>query len=423
MKSFDVMVLGGGPAGFPAAIQAARAGARVLLVEKSGQLGGTTSLNRVAFPGIFHAWGRQIIAGIGWDLVRRTVELEGRKLPDFSDIHASHWKHQIPLCPTLFSALIDQDVIQSGCELCLHTMLATIRPKPGGGWVVTLCGKEGLYEVETAWCIDATGDANAASLAGCPFQADSPELQPGTLVFRLDGYNPESMDIPRLDEAARMALKEGKLHKGDFGWSGDSLRSLLSSRGNNSIHIFPINAVDSPGKTSAEILGRAALLRIYRFLKTLPGFETLHFTWSAPECGIRETRRIAGRSMVTYKEYVSGWHWPDAVCYSFYPIDLHTDEGLKYEKLKEGIVPTIPLSAMLPQGVPGFLCAGRCASGDRLANSAYRVQASCMAMGQAAGAAAALAVQSGLAEADLVNLSDLRKVLEAQGAIFPTNGT
>lgn len=419
MKIYDVIIFGGGPAGFPAAIQSARSGARVLLVEKSGQLGGTTTLNRVAYPGLFHAWGRQIIAGIGWDLVRRTVELEGGTLPDFSDIHARHWQHQITLCPALFSALIDEEITASGCDLALHTLPAAISPRPGGGWRVKLCGKEGLFEVETSWCIDATGDANAAGLAGCGFQPESNDKQPATLVFCLDGYTPEQIDIPLLDQAARKAVEGGLLEKGDFGWSGESLRHLVFSRGKNSIHIPHVDAVDSPGKTTAEIRGRAALLRIYRFLKSQPGFASLRISWCAPECGIRETRRIAGRSTITHEDYLCGKQWPDAVCHSFYPIDLHTDTGLKYEILKEGTVPTIPLSALLPKGIPSFLCAGRCASGDRMANSAYRVQASCMAMGQAAGAAAALAARAGLQEADLLDLADLRKELERHGAIVP----
>jgi len=94
---------------------------------------------------------------------------------------------------------------------------------------------------------------------------------------------------------------------------------------------------------------------------------------------------------VRYEDYLSGRRWDDAVCFSFYPIDVHTDHGLRKEVLADGVVPSLPLSAMLPKGVGFFLAAGRCASGDQLAHSAFRVQASCMAMGQAAGAVAALA--------------------------------
>lgn len=421
MNHFDVIVFGGGPTGFPAAIQAARMGAKTLLIEKSGQLGGTTTLNRVAFPGIFHAWNRQVIAGIGWDVVRRTVELEGHELPDFADVHARHWRHQIRLCPVLMAALIDEDIRQSGCELLLHTLPAAIE-RDADQWRIQLCGKEGLFEVGAKWIIDGTGDANAAQMAGCPLKPKGDELQPGTMVFSFDGYDADDIDIEQLDADALQALAEGRLEHGDFGWSGESLRQLVNSRGKNAIHINDIDASDSVGKTEAEMKGRAAILRMYRFLKERPGFENLGISWCAPECGIRETNVIEGETTVTYDDYISGKHWPDAVSYSYYPIDLHTHHGLQYEKLAEGVVPTIPLSALVPRGVTQLLAAGRCASGDRLAHSAFRVQASCMGMGQAAGAVAALSADSGESDAQQVDFAQLRQALEAQGAIFPVEG-
>jgi len=421
MNIYDVIVIGGGPTGFPAAIQAARMGAKTLLVEKSAQLGGATTLNRVAFPGIFHAWGRQVIAGIGWDVVRRTVELEGNELPDFSDIHARHWRHQIRLCPVLMAALIDEDIRQAGCELRLHTVPAAIK-RDGDHWRVQLCGKEGLYEVGAKWVIDATGDANAARLADCPLKPKTDELQPGTLVFAFDGYDPKDIDIEQLNANARAAREAGRLLPGDFGWTGDSLEQLVRSRGNNAVHITDIDATDSAGKTEAELKGRAAILRLYQFLKEQPGFENLFVAKCAPECGIRETRIIEGETTVTYDDYISGKHWPDAISYSYYPIDLHTHHGLTYEKLAEGVVPTMPLSAMIPRGTTQFLAGGRIASGDRLAHSAYRVQGSSMAMGQAIGAVAALCADSGQANAQQVDFAQLRTALEKQGAIFPVEG-
>jgi hypothetical protein len=419
-STYDVIVLGGGPAGYPAAVQAARMGAKVLLVERSGMLGGTTSLNQVAFPGIFHAWGRQVIAGIGWEVTRRTVELEGRELPDFSDVEARHWRHQIRLNGYLYAALADEVVRGSGADPLLHTQAAALAAKgDGGGWDVQLCGKDGLFTVSAKWLIDATGDANLAHLAGAEFLPLEAEIQPGTLVFYLGGYDQDAIDVEAVDAAAAVALAEGRLRKGDFGWSGSSLAGLIRDRGGNKVHITGINAADSQGKTAAEVAGREALLRVFRFLKTQPGFEKLTVADCAPECGIRETRRIKGRETITYDDYVGGRAWEDAVCYSFYPIDLHTDHGLVYERLKPGIVPTIPLGALTPVGVPRLLVAGRCASGDRLANSAYRVQASCMGMGQAAGAVAALAAEKGLDEAEAVPPELWRRALEEQGAIVP----
>jgi hypothetical protein len=180
-----------------------------------------------------------------------------------------------------------------------------------------------------------------------------------------------------------------------------------------------IDAFDSAGKTHAEIAGRAALLRIFRFLKTQPGFDQLTVDWCAPECGIRDTRTIVGESTITYEDYIGGRLWDDAVCNSFYPIDLHTDTGLKYETLKPGSVPTIPLSAMTPAGTERMLVAGRCVSGDAAAHSAYRVQATCMAMGQAAAVVAAIGSKNNIAKSSAVPLQQVRDTLRQHGAIVP----
>ncbi|MFA7005996.1 MAG: FAD-dependent oxidoreductase, partial [Verrucomicrobiia bacterium] len=133
---------------------------------------------------------------------------------------------------------------------------------------------------------------------------------------------------------------------------------------------------------------------------------------------VRETFRIVGETTVTVDDYVRGRHFEDAVAYSFYPIDLHVEHGVKPEHLKEGVVPTIPLGALIPKDSKNMMVAGRCLSSDRLANSALRVQASCMAMGQAAGATAALAVCAATTPLN-VPLADIRRSLAKHGAIVP----
>jgi hypothetical protein len=416
---YDLLVCGGGPAGFPAAIQAARQGARVLLVEKSGILGGTTTLNRVAFPGLFDAWGKQIIAGIGWDLVREAALESGHGLPDFSEIAERHWHHQIRLCPTLLAAAIDREVLDSGCDLLLHTVPASVSGGDDEPWQVQLCGKEGLHPVTAQWLIDCSGDANLAALAGCELRTSSEGLQPGTLVFRMEGYEMEALDVEDLDRRVPAALASGELHRSDLGWGASSVQRLLQSHGNNAIHIPSVNASTSRGKTEAEVKGRQSILRIHRFLKKQPGLENLRISWCAAECGIRETRSIVGESTVRCEDYLSGRLWEDAVCYSYYPIDLHTDEGLDYRKLEPGVFPTLPLSAMTPKGIGGILVAGRCISGDRLANSAFRVQASSMAMGQGVGAVAACAVLEQVRDAALVSRDTWRRAIAEQGGIVP----
>jgi hypothetical protein len=137
-----------------------------------------------------------------------------------------------------------------------------------------------------------------------------------------------------------------------------------------------------------------------------------------PETGFRESFRIDGETLITVNDYRDGRVFEDAVCYAFYPVDLHTKEGVKPEPLKPGKVPTVPLRALVPKGSRNIIVAGRCVSSDRLANSGLRVQASCMGMGQAAGAAAALAAKTGMTPLE-VPIKELYALLREHGAIIP----
>jgi hypothetical protein len=137
-----------------------------------------------------------------------------------------------------------------------------------------------------------------------------------------------------------------------------------------------------------------------------------------PETGFRESYRIEGETMVTVNDYTTGRLFDDAISYAFYPVDLHTRKGVKPEPLKPGVVPTIPLRALIPKGSRDLIVAGRCVSSDRLANSGLRVQASCMGMGQAAGVAAALAAKAGTTPLE-VPLNEIHDRLREHGQIVP----
>lgn len=161
------------------------------------------------------------------------------------------------------------------------------------------------------------------------------------------------------------------------------------------------------------------MLRMYRWLKTVPGLEKIELESMSPEVGIRETFRVTGEVLITYEDYVSGRRWDDSVCNAFYPVDMHSQKsGVKPAHLKEGVVATVPLRALVPKGSRNLLVAGRCLSSDRLANSGLRVQGTCMATGQAAGAAAALAVKRGETPGQ-VPIPELKALLVAGGAIVP----
>lgn len=414
----DVLVIGGGTAGTIAAIQAGRLGARTVLVEAGSQLGGTTTTGGVDFPGLFHAWGRQIIAGIGWDLVTETVKLNGDRLPDFAvPAGAQHWRHQVRLSGALYAALAEEACLKAGVQLRHYEFPLSAEATPDG-FKVQVAGKGTRIEILMRQLVDCTGNAAVIALLGLPRLREK-TTQPGTLIYRLGGYRLDQTDpefFEALEAKARDAVKQGRLLRTDFNYS---IRGFLAAGGENAMHVLGADSSTSETHTDTNSRGRQSLLRMMRFLKPLPGFEKLRIERLQTETGVRETWRIAGETTVTRDDYVSGRTFSDAVAYSFYPIDLHDEKGVRPKPLAEGVVPTIPLGALIPKDSRNVLVAGRCLSSDRLANSALRVQASCMVMGQAAGAAAALAARSGKTPWQ-VPLEEIRRTLVAHGAIVPT---
>ncbi|GAA3409035.1 FAD-dependent oxidoreductase [Paenibacillus hodogayensis] len=413
---YDVMVFGGGSAGCTAAIQAARAGRLTALVEKNGILGGTTTVASVNFPGLFHAWGKQVIRGIGWEMIERTAALGGAALPDFSVIPQKHWMHQISVNRFIYSAVLDRLCLEAGVSLRLHEMPAAVR-KGVNGTYVALVGKSGLAWYKANKLIDATGDADVAGMMGYA-RKKGEHLQPGTLINDIGGYELSAVDADKLNGVYEEALRNGEAVHSRNGIYQD----LKSGRIN--MHVQDIDGSGSETRTLAEIKARRQLLDTVTMLRRVPGCETVEVRYFANECGIRETWRIDGEAEVDEQSYVSGYVWPDAICYSFYPIDLHHHSGFHIEQkmIEPGIVPTLPYRALIPKGSDDLLVAGRCVSGDRMANSAFRVQASCMATGQAAGMAAAIAVERNCSVRD-VPMALLREQLERFGAIVPKLAT
>ena len=411
----DILVIGGGTAGVPAAIQAARLGCDVTLVEVGGQLGGTMTTGGVSFPGLFHANGSQIIAGIGWDLVCEAVCMDGGTLPDFSKPYGNaHSRHQVRINAPLYAALAEDKCLQAGVHLRYYEFPSKI-VKRACGWKVTLIGKGTEVTVLSKQIIDATGNASAVALAGYE-RVRGEDTQPGSLIFQLKGYDVDKLDMILLDSLFRKARADSLISVDNCYLS---LRSLLNiDEGLAVSHVKGADSSTSETHTDANIAGRQGLLRLLRVLKTFPGLENITIKTARSEVAVRESWRIVGEETVNYDDYISGRRFSDAVCYSFYPIDLHNESGVKPRQLEKGVVPTVPLRALIPKGSRNFIVAGRCISSDRLANSALRVQASSMAMGQAAGAAAALAVSDKCSPGQ-VSYDQLCSVLRANGAIVP----
>lgn len=410
----DILVIGGGTSGVIASIQVAREGCSTILVENGSQLGGTTTTGGVSFPGLFHAWGKQIISGIGWELVTEAVRMDNGMLPDFTvPTGKDHWRHQIPLNRNLYTLLAEEKCLEAGVQIRYYEIPVKATFKRNC-WHVEIIGKGTNTKIICNQLIDCTGNAAVTSLAGFNVLREQ-ETQPGTLMFEIGGYDYEKLDLRMIRERYNKEILKGSLIKEEF---RDNIEGLLKSTGNNIQHIAGADSTTSESNTIANIKGRTSLLNTFRFLQKLPGCEKIKLISMQPETGVRETNRIDGMYQITHDDYITGKVYDDSVSYSFYPIDIHDKKGVKPKQLSEGIVPTIPLRALIPKGSQNFLVAGRCISSDRLANSALRVQASCMAMGQASGAAAALACKLKTSPIN-VPMYQLTSIITKNGGIVP----
>lgn len=409
----DILVVGGGTAGVIAAIQAARAGCSTILIENGSQLGGTISTGGVSFPGLFYAWGKQIVSGIGWELVKETVNLNDGEFPDFSvPTGRDHWKHQVRLNGYLYALLAEEKCLKAGVQLRYYETPADIQFK-GKNWEVETVGKGTHTKIICNQLIDCTGNATTTSLAGFNVLREQ-ETQPGTLMFKISGYDFGSLDLKMIEARFNDAVNKGELIREEF----YNIPALLRSAGDNVQHIFGADSTTSETHTFTNIKGRTSLLRILRFLRKLPGCEKTHIETMQTEAAIRETYRIDGEYQISHSDYVSGKIFADSLSYSYYPIDLHDKNGVLPKHLSEGIVATVPLRALVPKNSKNLLVAGRCVSSDRLANSALRVQASCMGMGQAVGAAAALACKLKTTPLN-VPVDEIKSLLKTHGCIVP----
>lgn len=412
-QEWDILIVGGGSAGTFAAAAAARTGARTLLIEKNGVLGGTTTAAGVNFPGLFFAWGKQIIGGPCWQAILRTVELGGAMLPKIQYQPEHHCDEQILVNGFVYSCVLDECLERAGAKVLMHTSLAALQ-ETSEGFLVLLAKREGLCCIKVKMLIDASGDGTAVAMAGYP-RIKSHTVQPATLIHDLAGYDPEALEPLRIQQYMDRFIAQGRLKKEDFQGAG-LLHSLLLRR--IFMHLSAQEADNSEGRTLLEQQARKDLMRILQCIREIPGLEGTYVSWHAMECGVRETYRIQGEKTITAEDYILGKRYDDAICYCFYPIDRHLPLGIHQVFLAPGIVPTIPYGALIPKGSRRMLAAGRCISGDADANSAYRVQAPCMATGQAAGVAAALAVQLNCQVRE-IPYSTLCKSLKQIGAIIP----
>lgn len=420
LHTCDVLVCGGGPAGFPAALQAARLGASTCLIEKSNMLGGIMTTGRNNDIALFYAGDTQIIGGIGWEFVTRLSKLGYAQIPVFAS-GIRHSQQGVRVNIPMSAWLLDEMCLEDKVHLEYLTTLVDILPA-GDGWVAVCSAKGGLFGIEARRVVDATGDGDACVYAGAHFELGDPtsgDLQPGTLGFYLEYDSTATLDEDAIRSNYARSVEQKEMLASDIWPNGATPSLALHSRGINVNHIGIPTDFDRK-RTQIEIEGRRSVARLLKWLREHAAGVNPRIEAIAPEVAMRESRRIHCDKDMTVDEYIAGTVFEDAICYSYYPIDLHKHgaDTLHNIFLDEKRPPTIPYGMLLPQGVENMLVAGRCMGGDRLSHSAYRIKATCMGAGQAAGAAAALSAQQDITPR-LLDTAALRATLREHGAILP----
>jgi glycine/D-amino acid oxidase-like deaminating enzyme len=431
-----VVVVGGGPTGIGAALAAAQEGVPTLLIERYGFLGGNATAGLVGpLLGAFDAAGEeQLICGLYETFVQRMVAAGGAIHPReirTGDPHVAFstariFDHATPFDPETMKVVAARMMGELGVDLLLHSFLvdAVVEDDRVRGLIVA--NKSGLQAVEAQVVVDCTGDGDVAARAGAPVvqgREEDGRVQPSTMFFRIKdvdktryhAYVRESGDrhFRELFARARAA--------GDITFQREIAVVLEQPRGDewrvNCTRVLGVDGTNVDDLTRAEIEGREQVQQLVRFFRAyVPGFERCVLVDTGAQIGVRETRRIVGEYTVSAADVLAGTPFPDAVLRCAYPPDLHspTSSGHTQVGAMTANAYQIPYRALVPQKIDGLLVAGRCVSATHEALSAIRVMAQCFGMGQAAGTAAAVAVQTGVSPRR-VDVRRLQETLVARG--------
>ncbi len=416
----DVLIVGSGSAGATAAIASAMHGAKTMLVERYGFMGGISTQVLDTFYGFFTpgSQARKVVGGIP-DLVVAELERRGVMLIRPNTYGAGNG---ITYDPETLKVIWETLAVQAGVQVLYHTLIldAIVQGERVTG--VAGANKAGLVSIEAGVVIDASGDGDVAAAAGAPYEsAATGPIQSLTTTFRLlnvDVATARQVKKDRLHELMREAIasgqydlprREGSVH----------ITPLPGTMATNITRVVEVDPTDVEQLTRAEIEGRRQAMEYFRFLRDrVPGYERAALANLSTQIGVRESRRIFGQYRLSRQDVLEARKFDDAIAQCGAPIeDHHAGLDTRWEYLPEGETYQIPYRCLLPQNVPGLVMAGRCLSADHDAHASVRSMGQCMAMGQAAGIAAALAVEKDCLPAD-VPIAELQARLRQAGAIL-----
>jgi len=443
---YDVAVIGGGPAGTVAAIAAAREGASVLLVEQFCYLGGMLTVAGTGPLMTFHAGEKQVIRGIPDEIVNRLIEagFSPGHMKDFAGYASS----VTPFDAEGMKCVLEQMAKEAGVTLLYHTVYTGCDMEAGDIRRIHLYSKNGFFSVEAKVYIDCSADADLANHAGVSsvYGREGDHMaQPMTMNIKLRDVNRDAMiryiqnnrndmlptvpfdelfSLPRTGIQGAYSQIESAKKRGDFPIERDTVLCFeTNTPGEMIVNMSRITkrcALDPFELTEAEIEGRKQAFQIVLFLqKYIPGFEHCKVVNIGPHIGVRESRKIDGKYKLTAEDLLQNKMFPDAIAMGGYPIDIHSPEGkaTKSKFLVEGSWYSIPYRCLVSEEVSNLIVAGRCISATHEALAAVRVTPIVMAMGQAAGTAAAISIALKQAVNNL-QTEILREVLKKRGVFL-----
>lgn len=457
-ESFDVVVVGGGASGVAAAIASARNGARTLLVDAGPGIGGEL-LSGINLLGTRSSDGTKIVGGIVDDLMEECRRLGGY-IGVVSDFRPLYY---VSFDPEIMKVAAVSLVQRSGATLWLYTMATDVVVTDGVVSGVVLVNKAGRTLVRARTFVDCSGDADLAFAAGVPCESGDGRtgaFQSVTMVFRMIGVDtprllafmkaePESFAIsepafrtiavsrqeaidglcaqgqPKLALSGTGPLLSRAIEAGEmFETSIVAIAPISTARREvsiNSTKVSDLDATDPKALSGSYATLLEQAMTCAAFLRArVPGFEGAAFSGLAPRIGIRETRRIVGDAVLTGEDVTSARKRPDGIARGGHPIDVWVKgRGVHWQIVEGGGYYDLPFGCLIPRTLENLLVAGRCLSSTREGQASARVMATCIALAQAAGTAAALACRQNTGRVDFRRfpVEVLRRTLSSQGAI------
>ncbi|GAB3010510.1 FAD-dependent oxidoreductase [Niabella terrae] len=437
-QDVDVLVIGGGPSGIMAAIAAAQEGHKVLLVESRSFVGGNMTIG-LPILGFLGQKGNQIIKGLPQKFIDRLKVVQAASEHRPCPLHMSLTLVE----PEAVKTVALEMLLEAGVEVLFYTFCADVIMDGDALKGIIIESKAGREALLARLVIDCSGDADVAFRAGvpCAYGNEQGGVQPPTLMFCMGGVDTEKLRLS-IAEEPRTYLTDF-IPAEYFGQNNQfvlvGMRNLIQQaqqegltlptertilitglrKGEvwvNMTRVNGVNGTDPASLTDGEIQGRQQIENVQAYLiKYVPGFQQAYFLKTAPFLGIRETRRIHGQYTMNREDIMSCRHFDDAIAVASYPLDIHHPIGGGCTLEWCGDCYDIPYRSLIPQQVKNLIVAGRAISTTHEAMSAIRVMAPCMAMGEAAGRAAKMALKYEQQPSD-IDVQLLQKELMDTGA-------